>query len=177
MRALPRLRDIPMLLSLSRLVLAAGFVAADGALVRAGLIGVAGVTDLLDGFLARRWKVTTRSGALLDPIGDHVFMLAAAITLVISGALGTRAALVLLARDIATAIGFLVALAVPRLRHEEFKARWPGKLVTAFQFATLLAVVLAPSLTFPLLVFVAVGSVSSIVDYGAAVWRARARAR
>jgi cardiolipin synthase len=174
MRALPRLRDLPTLLSLSRLVFAAGFVAADGAAVRAGLIGVAGLTDLLDGWLARRWKVTTRSGALLDPLGDHVFVLAAAVTFVASGALTIPAALVLLSRDIATALGFLVALAIPRLRHEEFKARWPGKLVTAFQFATLLSVILAPALTLPLLVIVAVSSASSIVDYAIAVWRARA---
>jgi CDP-diacylglycerol--glycerol-3-phosphate 3-phosphatidyltransferase len=175
MRALPRLRDIPTLLSLSRLLFAAGFVVVDGALARASLIGVAGVTDLLDGFLARRWNVVTRWGALLDPLGDHVFMLVAAMTLVASGALSVPAAVVLVARDIATAVGFLVALAVPRLRHEEFKARWPGKLVTAFQFAVLLAVVMAPALVWPLLGLVAVGSVSSIIDYAAAVWRARER--
>jgi cardiolipin synthase (CMP-forming) len=175
MRALPRRRDVPSLLSLSRLLFAAGFVVVDGALMRAGLIGVAGATDLLDGFLARRWKVTSKWGALLDPLGDHVFMFVAAITLVAGGALSVPAAVVLLARDIATAVGFLIALAIPRLRHEEFKARWPGKLVTAFQFATLLAVMLAPALTWPLLGFVAVGSVSSIIDYAAAVWRARER--
>jgi phosphatidylglycerophosphate synthase len=174
MRALPRLRDLPTLLSLSRLVFAAGFIAVDGAAARAGLIGVAGLTDLLDGWLARRWNVATRWGALIDPIGDHVFVLVAALTLVASGALTIPAALVLLARDIAIALGFLIALAIPRLRHEEFKARWPGKLVTAFQFATLLSVMLAPALAWPLLVLVAVTSASSIVDYAVAVWRARA---
>jgi cardiolipin synthase len=173
MRALPRLRDLPMLLSLSRLVFAAGFVVADGAMTRAGLISVAGLTDLLDGFLARRWNVATRWGALLDPIGDHVFVLVATLTLIASGALTIPAAVVLLVRDIATAVGFPIALAIPRLRHEEFKARWPGKLVTLFQFATLLSVVLAPSLTLALLAIVAVSSVSSIVDYAVAVWRAR----
>ena len=174
MRALPRLRDVPILLSLSRLVFAAGFVVADGAVVRAGLIGVAGLTDFLDGWLARRWNVATRAGALLDPIGDHVFVIIAAATLVASGALSVPAALVLLARDIATGVGFLVALAIPRLRHEEFKARWPGKFVTAFQFATLLAAMLAPSYVLPLLSLVAVTSALSIVDYAVAVWRARA---
>jgi CDP-diacylglycerol--glycerol-3-phosphate 3-phosphatidyltransferase/cardiolipin synthase len=174
MRALPHLRDVPTMLSLSRLVFAAGFVAADGAMMRAGLIGIAGVTDLLDGFLARRWNVVTKAGALLDPIGDHVFMFVATITLVMTDALSVPAAAVLLARDVATAVGFIIAIAVPRLRHEEFKARWPGKLVTALQFATLLAVILAPALTWPLLVLVAIGSASSIVDYAVAVWRARA---
>jgi CDP-diacylglycerol--glycerol-3-phosphate 3-phosphatidyltransferase/cardiolipin synthase len=173
MRALPRIRDVPMLLSLSRVLFAAGFVAVDGAMARAGLIGVAGLTDLLDGWLARRWNVVTRLGALVDPVGDHVFVLVATATLVVSGALTVLAALVLLARDIATAVGFLIALGIPRLRHEEFKARWPGKLVTAFQFATLLAVVLGSALAWPLLALVAVTSATSIVDYAVAVWRAR----
>lgn len=171
MRALPRIRDVPSLLSLSRLLFAVGFVAADGVVARAGLIGIAGVTDLLDGFLARRWNVATRRGALLDPLGDHVFVFVVTVTLVAGGTLSVPAAIVLVARDIATAVGFLVALAVPRLRHAEFKARWPGKLVTAFQFATLLAVLLAPALTWPLLALVALGSAASIVDYAIAVWR------
>jgi cardiolipin synthase len=174
MRTLPRLRDLPTLLSLSRLVFAAGFVAVDGAIARASLIGVAGLTDFLDGWLARRWNVATRWGALLDPLGDHVFVLVATLTVVAGGALTIAAALVLLSRDIATALGFLVALAVPQLRREEFKARWPGKLVTAFQFATLLSVMLTPALTWPLLVLVAMSSASAIVDYAVAVWRARA---
>jgi cardiolipin synthase (CMP-forming) len=163
-----------MLLSLSRLVFAAGFVAADGMVMRAGLIGAAGLTDLLDGWLARRWNVATRLGALVDPLGDHVFTLAATLTLVASGALTIPAAVVLLARDIATAVGFVVALAVPSLRHEHFKARWPGKIVTGVQFATLLSAVVAPTFVTPLLVLVAIGAAYSIVDYAVATWRRRA---
>jgi cardiolipin synthase len=174
MRALPRLRDLPTLLSLSRLVLAAGFVAADGAAMRVGLIGAAGLTDVLDGWLARRWNVASRVGALLDPIGDHVFALVATLTFVVGGSLSIPAALVLVARDVATSLGFLIALAVPTFRHEPFKARWPGKVVTVFQFATLLSLIVAPALTTPLLALVAVTAAWSIADYGVAVWRGRA---
>ncbi|MFN2566074.1 MAG: CDP-alcohol phosphatidyltransferase family protein [Gemmatimonadaceae bacterium] len=176
MRARPRLGDLPNVLSLSRILLAAGFVAADGVVLRAGLIGAAGLSDVLDGWLARRLNAATRWGALIDPFADRVFVLAATVTLAASGAITASAALVLLARDIATAVGFLVALAIPRLRPREFKARWLGKLVTVLQFAALLCAVVAPELFAPLLVLVGVGAAWSIVDYTVTSWRARAGA-
>ena len=176
MRARVRLGDLPNIVSLSRILFAAGFIVADGAAGRLALVGAAGLSDVLDGWLARRLNAATRWGALIDPAADRVFVLAAAVSLVATGTLGIGAALVLLARDVATAVGFLVALAVPWLRHEEFKARWLGKLVTALQFMTLGSVLAAPALTRALLALVAVAAAWSIVDYTVAVWRARSRA-
>jgi CDP-diacylglycerol--glycerol-3-phosphate 3-phosphatidyltransferase len=43
---------------------------------------VAAGTDLLDGYLARRWKQTTTVGTLLDPIADKLLISAALISLV-----------------------------------------------------------------------------------------------
>ncbi len=37
---------------------------------------LAGVTDLLDGYLARKWKQTTDFGALMDPLADKIFITA-----------------------------------------------------------------------------------------------------
>ncbi|MBV9265277.1 MAG: CDP-diacylglycerol--glycerol-3-phosphate 3-phosphatidyltransferase, partial [Acidobacteriaceae bacterium] len=42
----------------------------------------AAVTDLLDGYLARRWKQVTTVGTLLDPIADKLLISAALISLV-----------------------------------------------------------------------------------------------
>lgn len=171
MRARPRLGDLPNVLSLSRVLLAAGFVAADGAALRAGLIGVAGLSDALDGWLARRLNAATLSGALIDPIADRIFVVAAAVTLVASDVLTTPAAVVLMARDIATAIGFFVALGVPRLRPREFRARVSGKVVTVLQFMALFCAVVVPALFGPALVLVAVTAAWSILDYTLAGWR------
>ena len=175
MRARPRLRDLPNVLSLTRVVFAASFVAADGAAARAGIIGAAGLTDLLDGWLARHLNVATGRGALIDAVADRAFVLAATVTLVSDGALGLGGALVVLARDVATAVGFVVALVVPWLRAAEFKASWLGKVVTILQFVTLFAAVVAPALVGALLAAVAVTAAWSIADYTLALWRARAR--
>lgn len=166
---------LPNLLSLSRFVLAAGFVATAAVETRIGLIGVAAITDFLDGWLARRVHATSRWGALLDPIADRVFVLTVVGTFLVSGALSTSAYFILIARDLATAIGFLVARVIPWLRPVVFKARILGKVVTVLQLLTLTAVLVAPPALPLLLGAVAMVSVLSIADYTLALWRARAR--
>ena len=169
-RALGRL---PNLLSFSRLVLAAGFVATAGPETRVSLIGVAAATDFLDGWLARRVHATSRWGALLDPLADRVFVLTVVGTFLFAGLLSTPAYFVLLSRDIATAIGFLVARVIPWLRPVEFKARILGKVVTVLQLLTLAAVLMMPSAVPLLLAAVGMTSVLAIADYTLALWRAR----
>lgn len=166
---------LPNLLSSSRFVLAAGFAVAGTTGARMGLIGVAALTDVLDGWLARRVDATSRWGAMLDPIADRVFVLTAVGTFLFTGMLGTGAYFVLIMRDLATAVGFLVARVIPWLRPVVFKARYTGKAVTVLQLLTLSAVLLAPAVVHPLLVVVAIVSVISIIDYTLALWRARAR--
>ena len=168
------LGTIPNILSASRLVLAAGFVAVGAPEARLGLIGVAAVTDMLDGWLARRVKATSRWGALLDPIADRVFVLTVVGTFLFTGKLSTSAYFILIMRDLATAVGFLVARIIPWLRPVQFQARRLGKLVTMLQLFTLLTVLAYPAAVPLLLAGVALASVLAIVDYTLALWRARA---
>jgi CDP-diacylglycerol--glycerol-3-phosphate 3-phosphatidyltransferase/cardiolipin synthase len=167
--------SLPNVVSMSRLVLAAGFVGVRGPEERLALIGVASVTDVLDGWLARRRNAATRWGALIDPIADRVFVLAAVSAFLVSGELTLVQYFVLLSRDIMTAVGFLVARIVPWLRPVEFKARHLGKLVTVLQLATFVAVLAWPRLVSPLVAAVGVASAAAIADYTLALWRARAR--
>ena len=169
------LLSLPNAISLSRVVLAAGFVATPEAGARVALISVASATDFLDGWIARRRGSVSRWGALIDPLADRAFVLAAIATYVWRGELGAGQAGTLIARDVATAVGFLVARLVPGLRDVAFQARQLGKIVTALQLATLLAVLLAPSAVAALVLVVGVTSVAAIADYTLALWRARTR--
>lgn len=165
---------LPNLLSCSRIVLAGGFVAFGASPARVGIIGAAAATDFLDGWLARRVHATSRWGALLDPIADRVFVLTVVGTFLFGGLLSTPAYFILLMRDLATAVGFLVAQVVPWLRPVEFKARIAGKLVTVVQLFTLAAVLALPRAVPTLLGVVGVMSALAIADYTLALWRARA---
>ena len=165
---------LPNAVSMSRLVLAAGFVALREPASRVVLLAVASATDFLDGWLARRRQATTRSGALIDPIADRLFVFAALCAYLFEGAISVGAFFTLLSRDIATLIGFIVARSVPWLRAVEFRARWLGKLVTVLQLLTLTAVLVAPSVVSPLILVVGAVSAASIADYTLTLWRERA---
>ncbi|MDB4883901.1 MAG: CDP-alcohol phosphatidyltransferase family protein [Gemmatimonadetes bacterium] len=169
------LGTLPNILSCSRLALAAGFVASSTREAQVGIIGVAAVTDFLDGWLARRVHATSRWGAMLDPIADRFFVLTVVATMLFTGALSTAAYFILIMRDLATAVGFVVARIIPWLRTVPFQARISGKVVTVLQLLTLAALLTIPTLAPWLLAVVAIASVLSIVDYTLALWRARAR--
>jgi CDP-diacylglycerol--glycerol-3-phosphate 3-phosphatidyltransferase len=109
-RALPEgvpapVAQIPNALTLARLALVPIFcvvlVAADGGHSwPAGVIfGVAGVTDQIDGFLARRWRVESRFGALADPLADRLMIDAAVIILAIDRRLPWVALAIVVVRD------------------------------------------------------------------------------
>jgi phosphatidylglycerophosphate synthase len=164
---------IPNVLSMSRVVLAAAFPFVRRPSWQVGLIVAAGATDFLDGFIARARHTDNKWGALLDPITDRIFVFTALVTYLLVGQLTTAQYFVLLSRDLATALGFLVARAIPWLRGVMFKARLTGKLVTTLQLVVLLAVPLAPNAVRPLVIAVGVLSAWSIIDYTVALWRAR----
>jgi CDP-diacylglycerol--glycerol-3-phosphate 3-phosphatidyltransferase len=166
---------LPNVVSMSRVVLAAGFLASAGTGERAMLIGVASLTDFLDGWLARRRNAVSRWGALLDPIADRVFVLTAVTTLALSGQLTWLQYAVLLFRDVMTAIGFIVARIVRWLRPVNFRARPLGKVVTVLQLAALLAALYWPPLLPGLVVAVGLIALGSVIDYTLALWRERDR--
>lgn len=52
-----------------------------------GLFAYAGVTDLLDGWIARRWNQKTVVGTVIDPMADKTLMTILTICLAVKGAL------------------------------------------------------------------------------------------
>jgi cardiolipin synthase (CMP-forming) len=175
MRALSELRSLPNLLSLSRLLLAAAFIVYDRVDVRIIIVMLALATDYLDGFVARQFGPMTRMGALLDPITDRVFALVGVSVFLFEGALSVAGYFVMISRDIMTAIGFIVARAMPSLRGVAFRARFPGKLVTVLQLGTFIVLLLRPAAAGPLIVMIAIASAWAIADYTWMLHRERLR--
>src|SRR5438105_12300988 len=110
-RAVPApLAQVPNALTLARLAAIPVFVAlmihaGDAHSWPAGLLfGVAGVTDQIDGFLARRWHVESRFGKIADPLADRLLIDAAVILLIHAGRLPWLA-LLIPARDVVTLVG------------------------------------------------------------------------
>jgi len=81
---------IPNLLTLSRLVAApfiGYFVLHEQHALALGLFVYAGVSDLVDGYVARRWNKKTVVGSVIDPMADKTLMTILTICLAVKGAL------------------------------------------------------------------------------------------
>jgi phosphatidylglycerophosphate synthase len=166
---------LPNIVSLSRLGLAAAFVVVEEAGWRLALVGIATTSDYVDGWLARRRKVFSRLGALIDAGTDRAFVVTAVATLAWEGALSSIDVAVFLSRDFATACAFILARHVDSLRGVTFVARFPGKVVTVLQLLALTVAIVAPQRIDPLVAVLAVASVVAIADYARAFWAGRAR--
>jgi len=139
-RAVPApLAQLPNALTLGRLALIPVFVAL---MIHAGdthswpagiLFGVAGATDQVDGFLARRWHVESRFGKIADPLADRLMIDAAVILLVVYGRLPWAGLVVIAARDLLLLVGWR-ALAP---RGVELEVNLLGKAATWVLYAAI----------------------------------------
>jgi len=103
----------------------------------------AAVSDGIDGWLARRFQLKSRLGAVLDPIADKGLMLAAIITLSVTKwpyELPLWYPVLVIARDIIIVTGCGVLRFLNN--HLEVKPSIPGKISTFFQMLTIAAVML-----------------------------------
>jgi cardiolipin synthase len=98
----------------------------------------AAVTDLLDGFIARRFKLASALGATLDPIADKLSMFVATLLLAWEGLLPIWLAIAIVLRDVVIVAGALVyRFALGRV---EIAPTLLSKANTFIEFAVLLLV-------------------------------------
>jgi len=99
----------------------------------------AAFTDLLDGYLARRWKQVTTIGTLLDPIADKLLISAALISLVQIRALPGWMAILIIGREFAVSGLRSIAAA----EGYTIKASDLGKTKMVFQVAAISAMLIS----------------------------------
>ncbi|AIA71691.1 CDP-diacylglycerol--glycerol-3-phosphate 3-phosphatidyltransferase [Pectobacterium atrosepticum SCRI1043] len=142
--------NIPTLLTLFRVALIPFFVLAFylpfvwAPLLCALIFVFAAVTDWFDGFLARRWKQTTRFGAFLDPVADKV-MVAVALVLVAEYYHSwwiTLPAATMIAREII--ISALREWMAEIGKRSSVAVSWIGKVKTTAQMMALFALLWRP---------------------------------
>jgi CDP-diacylglycerol--glycerol-3-phosphate 3-phosphatidyltransferase len=151
----PPLAQLPNVLTVARLALipvfAALILSADGghSWPAALVFGAAGITDQIDGWLARRWRVESRFGTLADPLADRLMIDAAVILLWAADRL-PWVALAIPARDL------LLVVAYPLVagRGYDFSVNLAGKTATWLLYASLaLTLATAKGTDWPLWIF------------------------
>ena len=129
--------SIPNFLSLFRIVLVPVTVIflIDGSYVKALVIfTLAGITDGLDGFLARVLNQKTILGAYMDPIADKALLTSCFVTLSVLGIIPGWLTVIVVSRDfiILFGISVLFMVSVPF----EIKPAFVSKVTTALQLIT-----------------------------------------
>jgi cardiolipin synthase len=128
------LRHLPNVLTAGRLCaapLTAWLILRGQDTAALGFFAFAGLSDALDGYLARRFALVTRFGAYLDPAADKLLMLASFVTLTMIHAVPFWLTALVIARDLAIVIGVGAAryFSLPL----KIEPLWIGKVSTVIQ--------------------------------------------
>jgi cardiolipin synthase len=133
--------NVPNILTLARILAVPLFLSLlveyeyDAALV---VFIVAGITDAVDGMIARMWNLRTELGAHMDPLADKLLVVSSFIALGTMGLVPRPLMIIVIMRDVVILGGFLMTAAVVG-KSMEMKPSLSGKLTT---FTQLLSVTL-----------------------------------
>lgn len=156
---------LPNLLSLSRVAMAGlVWLAPRDVAFLLSVVAAAAITDLLDGWAARKLAHRrnepfdpTGMGAWLDPLCDKVFIVSAVIAVVVAWDPPSSVMALVLLRDLLQVPLLLAFLFVWGARVRlDYRAALAGKLTTVLQFAALLSILVLPRATLPLAIGCAV---------------------
>jgi len=103
--------NLPNTITLSRIALAPVFILVlkDGDYLTAlAVFLIAGISDGLDGFIAKRFNLTSRLGAILDPAADKILLISAYVMLTVMNHIPFWLMLTVAFRDFLIIGGYLV---------------------------------------------------------------------
>jgi len=102
----------------------------------------AGITDGLDGLIARVYRQRTPTGQYLDPIADKLMLTSAFIILAVLGMIPSWLTVIVLARDVIIVLGILILFLTSH--RVTINPLFISKTATCFQIATIVWALLAP---------------------------------
>lgn len=146
-------RDIPNIISVLRIVLVAPityFLWHQNYLIALLLFLIGGLSDGLDGFLARRYKWETELGVILDPMGDKLMMLSAYLLLGWHHLLPWWLVSLVILRDLIIVVGTLLYRKF--IGEAKLKPLFISKLNTALQILLVLSIMLSQVIYLNLLI-------------------------
>ncbi len=139
-----------------------------------GVLVLSGITDALDGIIARRFNQITAFGKLLDPLADKVTQMTVVVCLAIRYTPIIPLAVICLVKEMLQGLGGLILL---RGGVKPQGARWYGKVSTVVFYASMAAILLfdtmSPILRMVLILLVAILMVFAFVRYAIEYLRIR----
>jgi CDP-diacylglycerol--glycerol-3-phosphate 3-phosphatidyltransferase len=138
------LARIPLAVAFSVVVLGSSQPFSVGVLLAcSAILGIAEITDFLDGFLARRLGVVSETGAMLDPYSDSVSRLIVYWSLAGAGLALSFVPLVMAVRDVSVAYCRITWVR----QGKSVSAKWSGKIKAVVQGVAAFALLWLPRIT------------------------------
>ncbi|WP_277290583.1 CDP-diacylglycerol--glycerol-3-phosphate 3-phosphatidyltransferase [Streptococcus orisratti] len=162
--------NIPNLLTLARIIMIPLFIlilcfwkSQAGHIFAAIIFAIASITDYLDGYLARKWKVVTNFGKFADPLADKMLVMTAFIMLVELGMVPAWISAIIICRELAvTGLRLLLV----ENGGTVLAAAMPGKIKTFTQMFSIIFLLLHWTSFGTLLLYVAlIFTIYSGYDY------------
>ena len=175
-------KDIPNVISIARIILVIPIAYClwnQNYLVSLILFFVGGISDGLDGFLARRYHWETELGVILDPMGDKLMMLAAYLLLGWHQQLPLWLVALVIGRDMMIVTGTMLYRRI--IGKAKLKPLFISKLNTVLQILLVLSIMLAQVVKIDALItetFIALVAVTTVLsgfayinEWGRRSWR------
>lgn len=128
--------NLPNFITLARMVMtpvAVQMIVSERYLAAFLIFLLAGISDAVDGFIARHFDLRTELGAYIDPLADKALLVSIYVSLAIYGEMPAWVAIAVVSRDVM----ILVAVVVSWLLDKPVKIKpvWESKINTAAQIA------------------------------------------
>ncbi|MBR7142257.1 MAG: CDP-alcohol phosphatidyltransferase family protein [Clostridia bacterium] len=138
--------NLPNILTIFRLLLVPAlppvyFAVENGRYVALGIFLLAGFTDVLDGYIARKRNIITDFGKLADPLADKLIQITLIICLCVDGFVPLWLTLCFLVKELVLVCG---ACNLVRLNEVVVHSKWSGKIATAAFYAAACVSMLFP---------------------------------
>lgn len=132
---------VPNLLSVVRIAIVpffAYYFMRDDIVISVVLIGLSGLSDAVDGFIARRFNQVTELGKILDPFADKITQATVAVCLAIKYPTICPLLILLIVKELA-----MLSLSVALLKkmRKPCAAKWYGKVATTLFYVSVIAIV------------------------------------
>ena len=138
--------NLPNILTIIRFIIVpfmAYFLINDNFTIAILLYVLASATDVLDGFIARKFNQITDLGKFLDPLADKLLQFSALVGLWIVNLIPLWIVIIFFIKEISMGLGAIKLLK----KHVIIQSKWFGKLSTIFFFLAIIASMLSSKIT------------------------------
>lgn len=161
--------NIPNILTIFRLFLIPSFAivffsnSQHGLLYAALIFFMAGITDILDGFIARKYGLITKTGMILDPLADKLMLITVLTCLVIKNYIPLWVLAVIAGKDIFMILSGIILYT----NNKVIPSNIFGKVATALFYLVIFVMLFDPNkIIYPYILYIAVASaIAALLNY------------